>query len=118
MPVTVPERFSGTGIPERPDFEYIRHGTQTLIANFEVATGLVLTPTVGQTRTEQDLAENIRATILTDRQTQWVFVMNQPNTHESKALVDLVAEQCQVPDDLGERVSRTFLSPCPLARPS
>ena len=29
------------GIIERQEFEYIRHGTLSLIANFEVASGLV-----------------------------------------------------------------------------
>jgi hypothetical protein len=34
---------------ERQDHEYIRHGTQCLIPNFEVATGKVITPTIGDT---------------------------------------------------------------------
>jgi putative transposase len=29
------------GKPERQEFEYIRHGTQTLIASFDVASGQV-----------------------------------------------------------------------------
>lgn len=91
------------GKPERPEFEYIRHGTQTLIANFEVATGMVINPTVGQTRTEQDFADHIRQTIATDPQAQWIFVMDQLNTHKSEALVLLVAEECELTDDLGEK---------------
>jgi len=89
------------GKPERPEFEYIRHGTQTLIANFEVATGLVITPSVGQTRTEEDFVEHIRRTIQTDPQAQWIFVMDQLNTHKSEALVRLVAQECQLNIDLG-----------------
>ena len=89
------------GKPERPEFEYIRHGTQTLIANFEVATGMVITPSVGQTRTEEDFVEHIRRTIQTDPQAQWIFVMDQLNTHKSEALVRLVAEECQLNIDLG-----------------
>ena len=34
-----PTRPLQPGLTERVEFEYIRHGTQTLIANFEVATG-------------------------------------------------------------------------------
>jgi len=30
--------------PERQEFEYVRHGTQSLIANWQVATGTVLSP--------------------------------------------------------------------------
>ena len=37
----------------RREFEYIRHGTQTLIAAFDVVSGKVI-GTVGDTRTEQD----------------------------------------------------------------
>jgi hypothetical protein len=89
------------GKPERREFEYIRHGTQTLIANFEVATGMVITPTVGQTRTEDDFVEHIRRTIQTDPQAQWIFVMDQLNTHKSEALVRLVAQECKLKLDLG-----------------
>ena len=32
------------GKVERREFEYIRHGTQTLIANFDVATGKIVEP--------------------------------------------------------------------------
>ncbi|MGI2909681.1 IS630 family transposase, partial [Hassallia sp. VBCCA 56010] len=38
----------------RREFEYIRHGTQTLIANFDVVTGQIVSPTCGDTRTEED----------------------------------------------------------------
>lgn len=40
-------------------FEYIRHGTQTLIASFNVATGAIALATVGATRTEQDFAAHV-----------------------------------------------------------
>ena len=43
------------GHVERQEFEYRRHGTQTLIASFDVATGQVL-GTIGERRTEQDFA--------------------------------------------------------------
>ena len=89
------------GKPEGCEFEYVRHGTQTLIASFEVGTGKVLTPTVGETRTEEDFAEHIKCTIGTDPPAQWIFVSDQLNTHKSEALVRLVAEQCGIEDDLG-----------------
>ena len=89
------------GKPERREFEYERHGTQTLIANFDVATGEVITPTVGQTRTEEDFIEHIKRTVEIDPQARWIFVMDQLNTHKSEALVRFVAEQCGLDDDLG-----------------
>lgn len=38
------------GKPQRQEFEYIRHGTQTLIASFDVASGQIIAATVGNTR--------------------------------------------------------------------
>src|SRR3954463_12808498 len=34
------------GLVERQEHEYVRHGTQCLIANFEVATGRLITPSI------------------------------------------------------------------------
>lgn len=42
-----------SGKVDRIEFEYRRHGTQALIANFEVATGKVIFPTAQETRTKQ-----------------------------------------------------------------
>lgn len=82
------------GQVERREFEYIRHGTQTLIANFEGATGKVLSPSIGQTRTEADFAAHIEQTLQTDPQASWVFILDQLNTHQSESLVRLVNEHC------------------------
>ena len=89
------------GKPERREFEYRRHGTQTLIANFHVATGEVISPTVSQTRTEEDFVEHIKRTVEINPQAQWIFVTDQLNTHKSEALVRFVAEHCGLDDDLG-----------------
>ena len=86
---------------ERQEFEYVRHGTQCLIANFEVATGQVLAPTVGPTRTEEDFAAHIAQTIATDAEAPWIFVVDQLNTHQSEALVRLVAAADGIRADLG-----------------
>ena len=50
-----PDLLVQPGKVARREFEYIRHGTQTVIAAFDVATGQ-LTASVGDTRTEQDYA--------------------------------------------------------------
>ena len=47
------------GQPERQEYEYKRHGTLCLIANFEVATGRVVALTIGPTRTEADFVGHI-----------------------------------------------------------
>ena len=89
------------GLMERREYEYKRYGTLTLIANFEVATGQVIAPTLGPTRTEDDFASHLRATIDSDPQAQWIFVMAQLNIHKSESLVRLVAETCELDMELG-----------------
>ena len=89
------------GCPERREHEYIRHGTLSLIANFNVATGEVCAPSLGPTRTEVDFATHIAQTIDTDPEGSWLFLTDQLNTHQSEALVRLVADRCGVMDELG-----------------
>jgi len=89
------------GRPERQEFEYVRHGTQTLIANLEVATGEVIAPSVGPTRTEDDLAAHLSQTLDLDPEAEWIFVLDNLNTHQSEALVRLVAQRCGIEADLG-----------------
>jgi DDE superfamily endonuclease len=62
-----------------------------LIANLDVATGQGIAPSLGPTRTEADFAAHIAKTIQTDPQAPWIFVTDQLNTHQSEALVRLVA---------------------------
>lgn len=98
------ERLAATkpvrpGLVERREFEYKRHGTLTLIANFDVATGEVPAPSVGPSRTEIDFAEHIAQTVALDPQANWTFVLDQLNTHLSETLVKLVAELCGIEDD-------------------
>ena len=85
---------------EKQEFEYIRHGTQTLIANWHVALGKVICPTIQATRTEQDFVEHIRATVATAPEAGWIFVLDRLNIHRSESLVRFVAEECEIKVDL------------------
>ncbi|HSH81983.1 MAG TPA: transposase [Herpetosiphonaceae bacterium] len=91
------------GQVERREFEYERHGTLSLICNFDIATGEVLGPSLGPTRTEADFAAHIARTIDTDPAGVWLFVVDQLNTHQSESLVRLVAERCGITDALGTK---------------
>jgi transposase len=87
---------------ERREFEYIRHGTQSFIIDFDVATGRVLEPTSGATRTEDDFAAHIRRIVEADPTTQkWHFVVDNLNIHQSEALVRYVAAESDLTLDLG-----------------
>ncbi len=92
-----------SGHPERREFEYIRHGTQALIASFAVATGTVVESSVGPTRTEADFAAHIDRTVAAAPDDGWIFVVDQLDTHKSEALVRLVAARCGITDDLGKK---------------
>lgn len=90
------------GKVRRREFEYIRHGTQALIANFDVVTGQVIHATCGDSRNEQDFAQNIRKLIESDPDAKkWNFIMDCLNTHQSETLVRLVAEKEGLDIDLG-----------------
>jgi len=79
---------------EKREFEYVRHGTLCLIANFFVATGEVRESTISSTRSEKDLVGHIRKTVASDPEAKWIFVMDQLDTHMSASLVEFVVEQC------------------------
>ncbi|WP_242054376.1 transposase, partial [Nostoc sp. FACHB-888] len=90
------------GKVERREFEYIRHGTQSLIANFDVATGKIIEHTCGDSRTEVDFVFNIRRILETDPNAKkWHLIMDCLNTHQSESLVRLVAEKEGLNIDLG-----------------
>lgn len=89
------------GQVERQEFEYVRHGTLCLMANLEVATGRVLAPTLGPTRTEADFAAHLAQTLASDPAGQWIFIVDGLNTHMSETLVRLVAERCGLDVELG-----------------
>ena len=84
------------GKVECQEHEYIRHATRCLIANFEVATGKIIAPSIGPTRTNKDFASHIQKTIATDPEGEWIFVVDQLNIHQSEALVKLVAKECSI----------------------
>jgi transposase len=87
----------------RREFEYVRHGTQTLIAAFDVATGQVL-GVIGDTRTEQDYASFLETLFATAAPTtRWHVVADNLNTHLSESEVRLVARLGGIEDDLGEK---------------
>jgi hypothetical protein len=106
---------AGATLPVRPDkverreFNYLRHGTQVLIGNLNLATGTMVAPTIGGTRTEADFAAHIARTVATDPGGGWIFLCDQLNTHMSTSLVTWVAKQLGDDQDLGDKGKRGIL---------
>ena len=74
----------GTTLPtraekvERREFNSIRHGTQVVTANLDLATGELMGETIADTRTEADFADHIRRLIQSsDLSAQLVMLCDQ-----------------------------------------
>jgi hypothetical protein len=61
----------------------MRQGTQALIANVEVATGHVMAPSVGPTRTEAECVAHMERPSALAPEAAWVFVVERLHTHQS-----------------------------------
>ncbi len=108
-----PSRPMIAGKVELREFEYIRHGTLALIASFAVATGRIITASVGPTRKEEDFAEHLEAVIASEPKAGWIFIVDQLNTHKSETLVRLVAQHCGLETELGEKGKSGILQSMP-----
>ena len=107
------------GLPPRPgkierrEFEYTRHGTQTLIAAFDVVTGEV-TGAVGDTRTEADYGRFLNQLIESQpADSEWEFIMDNLNTHKSETVVKIIAQHCRIDQDLGTKGRTGILESMP-----
>jgi transposase len=102
------------GKVQRREFEYIRHGTQTLIASFNVVTGQVINPTCGDTRTEEDFAAHIQTMLENEPGvSKWHLILDCLNTHKSESLVRLVAKLEGLEIDLGIKGESGILKSMP-----
>ena len=97
LAVIAPTRPMRPGVPERREFEYRRHGTQSLTASPDAATGRIPAPTVQPTRTEEDFAAHTGRTMATGPEAGRVFAADDLTTHSSATLVLVIAGLCAVP---------------------
>jgi hypothetical protein len=98
-----PTKAAIPGFVERQEAHYVRHGTHNLIANFEVATGRILAPTMAPTRSEEEFAHHLLQTVASDLEGEWIFIVDNLNTHQSESRVHLVAVLCDLDQDLGKK---------------
>ena len=97
------------GRPERHEAWYKRHGTLCLIANLDLATGQVVAPTIGPTRTSADFIAHVGRTVATDPDARWVFIVDNLDIHKSPELLEWVAARCGVEEELGKKFVRGHL---------
>ena len=88
--------------PEKKEHEYVRHGTQCLIANLEIGTGKIIAPMVSSNRKNSDFLSNIKNLIASDPDAEWIFIADQLNTHKSEGLVRFIAQEINFEGNLGK----------------
>lgn len=93
------ERFvaqapNSKGGHQRKEFEYIRHGTTTLMAANNVETGQIINHHLGPSRDETHYADFVKQTVDTlPEMDQIIILSDQLNTHVSESLVRWIAEE-------------------------
>lgn len=96
-----PTKPTRPGKIEFREFEYKRHGTICLTGSFEVSTGQLIFHTLGKTHKTDDFLQHLQNTVALDPSSQWIFVMDNYNTHSTIPLVKWVNEFCGLNEDLG-----------------
>jgi transposase len=92
------------GKVQRREFEYIRHGTRSFILSRDVASGLLIAPSCGPTRTEADFLSHLQGVVASDPSARrWHIVVDNLDTHRSESLVRWVAAESDLDIELGEK---------------
>ena len=99
-----PDLPMAEGKVARREFEYIRHGTCSFIISRDVATGQIVAPFCGPTRTEADFLAHVQAVVASEMQApRWHLVVDNLDIHRSESLVRWVAQESDLECDLGEK---------------
>jgi len=94
----------------RIEYEYIRHGTTTLIAANNVENGKLINYHLGPTRDEIDYADFIKQTVnALPEMDQIIILADQLNTHLSETLVRWIAQIEEYEQDLGSKGKKGIL---------
>jgi transposase len=99
-----PDLPMAEGKVARREFEYIRHGTCSFIISRDVATGQIVAPFAGPSRTEADFLAHVQAVVASEMQaTRWHLVVDNLDIHRSESLVRWVAQESDLEIELGEK---------------
>jgi transposase len=95
------------GQPGKYECQYTRHGTLSLTGSWHVALGQMIHTTIDATRNGEDFADHIEQTIQTDPDANWIFVMDNLNTHYGEEVVRRIARLHGIAaDTLGDKKKR------------
>lgn len=87
--------------------QYTRHGTLSLTGSWDVVLGQMIRTTIDETRTAEDFADHIRQTVTADPEAQWIFLIDNINTHAGEPIVRAVAEMLGFDEsELGNKKKR------------
>ncbi len=91
----------------RYECQYMRHGTLSLTGSWDVVLGQMIQTTIQETRNSEDFARHIDQTIATDPKAEWLFVLDNLNTHYGEPIVRLVASLLGIAENtLGDKKKR------------
>lgn len=98
-----PDKLPLPGSTAKMEFEYIRHGTTSLIGFFDIVGGFLYAPYLNKTRTEEDFCHALEEVASTDPKGTWVFICDGLNIHKSETLVRFITQSCGLEDELGKK---------------
>lgn len=104
-----PDRPVCPGCPALHEFEYVRHGTLSMIAFLRIADGTIHAPYINKTRNEQDFCHAVRQLVGQSADKKYIIICDGLNTHKSESLVRLAAELARFPGALGIKSKKGIL---------
>ena len=82
------------------EFEYARHGVTSLIAFLDIPTGMIISPYLNSTRTDEDFLLSVRNLTRGTLADTWVMIADNLNVHKSCDLVRFIVDTCGVEECL------------------
>ncbi len=89
------------GSPALHEFEYIRHGTISLIAFLRVTDDSIQSPYLNSARNEEDFCNAVRQHISGDTGKNYIIICDGLKILKSESLVKLAAQECSFTVELG-----------------
>jgi transposase len=87
-----PTKRPAPGQCGKEECQYTRHGTVCLTGNWDVVCGQFISPTIEETRNNEDFSKHVDRLIKTGLADGWVFVVDNLNTHCGEPLVRMIAK--------------------------